>query len=254
MTIKLTPISGLTTGELVLAALNLMGIEEAGETSTPEDLQQGLKFLNLLLDEWSIERNKIYVRVEDIKVLDVNKAEYTIGVGADINTVVPEEIEQAFIRNIQLATPSNPLGLDWYISTSMNQEEYNLIPLKSITTIPSKLFYLKQYPVGMIKFNYAPNYAYELHLFSWKPFTRFKDINEGIMLPPGYEAALTYNLAVAFAPAFGKEAPQSVVVRAIELANKIGAKNYEIPRIKLQGIPGTRTRNTGSIYNPFTRS
>jgi hypothetical protein len=247
MTIVLTPLSNLTAGSLVLSALNLLGIEEAGEVSTPEDIQEGIRFLNLLLDEYSLDRDKIYVRAEDIKTLTIGKGTYTIGVGGEIDTVLPESIEQAYLRNTQLTPP-----LDYPLDPGMSQEDYNGIPVKSIQTIPTRLFLLKQYPIGSIIFDYLPNYTYELHAFSWKPFTRINDMNQGLMLPPGYEAFLACNLAVFFGPAFGKEAPQSVVLRAERLAAKIGAKNYETPRVHLQGVPGTR-RVGGSIYNPFVK-
>ena len=248
MPIVLSPDGITKVSDIALNALKLLGIEEAGETSTYEDLNDGMIFLNLLLDEWSIDREKIYARSEDSIVMTVGKGAYTIGPGMDIDTNTPVKIEQGFLRNLDM-TPY----LDYPLNVTMLQEEYNDMPIKYIETIPTRLYYHTTWPTGTIYFDFLPIKAYELHLFSWKALTSFTDINQTIILPDGYKAALTYNLAVAFAPAFGKEAPASVSARAVMLSSKISAKNSEIPRIKLQGIPGSGGSNLGSIFNPFVR-
>jgi hypothetical protein len=234
-------------GDLILSALKLMGIEEAGETSTSDDLNDGLLFLNLLLDEWGIDRSKIYVRQEDIITLTVGDGLYTMGPSGDIDTQAPVKIEQGYLRDTTL-TPA----IDYFLDVTMQQDQYNEMPIKTIQTIPTRLFGLRSWPMWSLYLDYLPNKAYEMHLFSAKSFTKFEDIQTAINLPDGYEAALTYNLAVVFSSAFGKEPPKVVVAKAQMLAQAISAKNYEIPRIKMQGIPGTR-RIGGSIYNPFIR-
>lgn len=237
-----------TVSELILTALKLMGIEEAGETSTADDLNDGLIYLNLLLDEWGIDRSKIFVRQEDIYTLTVGQGLYTMGPGGDIDTLTPVKIEQGFLRD----TDIDP-DLDYFLDVTMQQEQYNEMPIKTIQTIPTRLFSLKTWPTWSLYLDYLPNKAYEMHLFSAKQFTKIPDIQTALDMPEGYEAALTYGLAVVFAPAFGKEAPRTVIAKAEMLSKAISAKNYEIPRIKMQGIPGTR-RIGGSIYNPFLRS
>lgn len=249
MAIILNPIGSLTVGSLILKALNLLGIEEAGDVATDDDLTLGLEMLNLFLDRSSIDPGKLYVRIEDVYTLMVGKGAYTIGpdFSADINTAIPERVSQAYIKN-------TAVGIDYWMDVTMSQEEYNAMPLKNIQTIPTRILHLKQYPYAQIIFNYLPNLAYELHLFSWKPFVRFNDYNQGILLPSGYEAWMAYNLAVSMAPAFGKEAAQSVVMIALDTAKAIDTKNYEIPHVQLQGVPGAGAmRNRTSIFNPFVR-
>lgn len=249
MTVELTPRSNYRSGDLVLGALKLMGIEEAGETSTDEDLTDGLFFLNLLLDEWSVDRSKIYARVEDTHTLTTGTGEYTIGPSGDIDTNLPINIEQAYIRDTDLT----PNALDYPIDCGMTQQEYNDISIKTIQTIPTRLFYLRQFPLGTILLNYLPMKAYQLHLFSWKALDQIADINTQLSLPEGYAAALTYNLAVVYSPAFGKQLDPIVATKAERLSEAINNKTYEIPHTKVPGIPGTSRKGTGSIYNPFVR-
>lgn len=239
-----------TVNDLVLTALKLMGVEEAGETSTAEDLNDGMMILNLLLDEMSLDRSKIYARTEDTITLTIGKGAYSFGQDptADINSILPISIENAFLRDLDL-TPN----LDYPLSVDMIQEEYNAIPIKTITTIPTKLFFLKSWPLGYVYLNYLPMKAYELHLFSWKPISQgFSSLQDVIQLPDGWKATLVYNLAVSFASAFGRPVPPEVAARAVMLNSKLSAKNYEVPRVRLGGIPGT-SRGTGSIFNPFVR-
>lgn len=49
---------------------------------------------------------------------------------------------------------------------------------------------------------------------SLKPLTKFALISTDIDLPEGYDEAIKTNLAVNMAPALGREAPASVMVRA----------------------------------------
>jgi hypothetical protein len=250
---QLSANSQYVSGDLILGALKLMGIEEAGETSTPEDMADGLFVLNLLLDEMSIDRGKIYARTEDTLILTAGKSAYTIGPGAELDTITPVKIEQSFIRDLRMVSTSNPKGLDYWVYPDMSQEDYNMIPVKDIQTIPTRFYCLKQWPLWTITFNYAPIYTYELHLFSWKPLNRLTDTSTQLLLPVGYEAMLTYNLAVAFSAAFGREIRPEVAARAEKLSRAVDQINYEIPKVRLQGIPGSGTDGRGSIYNPFSR-
>ena len=244
--------SGVTSGDIILTALKLMGIEEAGETSTSEDLQDGLTYLNLLIDEWSIDRSKVYARVEDTLVLDTSKSVYTFGIDpsaaviADLQTDTPMSVEQGFLRNLEL-TPN----LDYPLNVTMLQETYNSLPIKTIQTIPTRLFVQKSFPLFTLYFDYIPNLAYELHLFSWKPLSFAPELQTVLAFPRGYASALTYNLAANFCSAFGKQVPVKVEQLAERTARALGVKNHEIPKSKLQGF--LKGDGTGSIFNPFVR-
>lgn len=64
-------------------------------------------------------------------------------------------------------------------------------------------------------------------LYSWKPFSSFASVNDEIELPPGYERALRYNLAVELYPEYGKEPPASIYSAAQESKAAIKRMNIK---------------------------
>ena len=57
--------------ELIQAALEAIEAQDPGEAMTPQDAATGLRELNLLLDEYSLDRGKMFIRTEDLFTLVV---------------------------------------------------------------------------------------------------------------------------------------------------------------------------------------
>ena len=210
-----------TAGEMIQAALELLGAVDPDETLGNAEASKALKFLNLLLDAWSADRGKIFIRTEDTKVLTVGDGNYTIGAAADIDTVTPVKIEQAFLRD------SN--GNDSPLRVNMTQAEYNALTVKGQTNIPGAIYFTGGTDPATIYFDYAPDQAYTLYLFSHKPLTKITDINTQVVVPDGYEAALTHVLALWLASPFQVPVPEIVARTAARLEQTIDGKSLELP-------------------------
>ena len=192
--------------------------------------------LNDLLDYWSIKRLTVQARSEDTKVLTIGDGDYSIGESGvpDINTVRPIRIEQAYLRD----TSSQDFLLD---CLTLTQEQYNAIPLKTTTGLPSKLFYNPTVPNGVVYFNCLPDKAYTLCLFSWKPFTAFADLTTAYDFAPGYSAAIKANLAPMLANDYSAPITELMVREADETLSAIKNINAETPLLRSCGsAPGIR--------------
>lgn len=203
------------------------------ETLSNAEAEHYRSRLNLMLDQWSNERLMVYARTEDTKVLTISDGEYTIGEDGtpDIDTVRPIRIEEGFLRD----SSGNDFQLD---CLTLTEREYNGIPLKTSTGLPRKLFYKPSVPNGVIKFDCLPDKAYTLYAYSWKPFTAFADLSTEYNFPPGYEAAMTLNLAPRLP---GAKVKQVTVADALTALNSIKSVNMETPLLRSCGsAPGVR--------------
>ncbi|WP_194736409.1 packaged DNA stabilization gp4 family protein [Pseudomonas aeruginosa] len=67
-----------------------------------------------------------------------------------------------------------------------------------------------------------------------------------IELPPEYQEAIMYNLALRIYPMYGLPVNDAVVQLAKASMNILEASNVQVPRLK---VPGSLTR--GGVYNPY---
>lgn len=221
---------------VITSAMKRAGIIDPDETPSNAIAEYNRGRLNDLLDFWSVNRLAVLVRTENTKVLTVGDGEYSIGESAaDISTVRPIRVEHAFLRD--------SANLDQELDcVNLTQQEYNRIPYKTTQGTPTKLFYLPSVPNGTIKFDWVPNTAWTLYLYSWKPFTAFADLTTDYSFAPGYAAAIKANLAVQLANDYKEKVTEFMVHEAKETLKAIKAVNVEVPHIKSCGsAPGQRT-------------
>jgi hypothetical protein len=227
---------------IITNALVRAKVIDPDETPDNPTMERCRANLNLMLDMWSTERLMIYARTEDIYALTAGDGEYSIGEStADINTVRPVTVEQAYLRD-----STNSID---YLLEVIIQEQYNRIVLKNVQSLPKKLYYHPSVPNGAIIFNYLPDAAYTLHLFSTKPFTAFADIVTAYNFPAGYESAMTSNLSIVLADVYEKAASQSMVNDAERSLSNIKRINAQIPKLSC-GLASFGSKRTA--YNVYT--
>jgi hypothetical protein len=209
-----------TAGAMVTAALKEVGIVSEGEVATGEQSNSGLLSFNLLLDELSIDRGMIAALVEDTKALVIGTGSYEIKNGSAVwNTHAPIRIEHGFIRD-----GNSDTGLD----CRMTQVEYNAIPDKTVSGLPSRLFYLNTRASAYVYFDVLPDKAYSAHVFSWKALANTTLVlTSALAFPNGYESAFYQNLLVklATAPSFNVPISPILVRQAIQAKARIAAMN-----------------------------
>jgi len=185
------------------------------KTLDQQKLEDGLEDLHNLLASWSIDSLIVPYLTDETFTMTIGKADYTIGASGDFNTVRPTRIVDAYVRID---------SYDYPIDTYMEENVYNNIASKSQSNRPSALFYDRQYPLGKIKFDYAPSLAYELHLFSEKPFSE-PALDDSFSIPTEYNSAMIYNLAVMLASDCDNKLLPQVFVFAEQYLDAIKHKN-----------------------------
>lgn len=190
-----------TALDIITGASRLIGVTFKSEALDSDEAADGLVSLNDMLSSWS--NNGLLVPYRTWESFNVSGASfYSIGAGQTLNTVRPSFIRAAFIRS----------GNVDYSMECITDEQYESITFKSITSpFPDYLTYDNGYPYGKIRMYPQLSPSAELHLLTEKPLTSFATLTTTVDLPPGWNKALRFNLAIDMAPEYGVEVPASVV-------------------------------------------
>ena len=87
----------MTLRELLLSSMRLLGV---ADQPSNDELNDALSALNLMLAGWATPPHNLTVQAltHETKTLTAGTATYTIGVGGDINSSRPTDIQNAYSR------------------------------------------------------------------------------------------------------------------------------------------------------------
>jgi len=211
---------------IVNRALRLLGVTQTGEASGSDEASDAFSVLNMMIDDWNNDHLMLNGFINELFPLTANTGVYTIGPGGQFDTVRPIQITRAFVRYNTSASPS--FQYDYGLEIVPNSK-YQEIFLKQLSvTYPVYLFYNNTSPLGEITLYPWPSQACSLGLSSWNQIRQFTNLVQEIELPPGYEGALAYNLAVEMAPEFGKTLDPIIGAKANETKAAIMRTNAEL--------------------------
>lgn len=120
----------------------------------------------------------------------------------------PLRLNSAFVRIV------NSTGSLDYPVAVLNVEDWSLIGQKNLSgPWPRAVYYQPTMPVGVLNY-WADPASGEMHLFCDTLLSRFSTLNDTIVLPPGYEAAMRWGLAELLMPVFPVASGASGEMRA----------------------------------------
>lgn len=220
----------LFTSKVIYAAYRIAGILRAPQRGlSPEEIQEGLECFNALIDAWNAQRYTILSITRQVFTLIPNKQTYVIGIGAGADWVTqrPPKIEDVSL--ISLENPSDPLEIPLQVLTFDN---WQLIALKSTpSTYPQCCWYdaAQQWlPNAHLSFWPVPTLPYQVALYGWSQIAQSVNGATPLILAPGYQQALQYELAVELCPRWNKPVPPDVRIAAIEYKKIIKSVNAPI--------------------------
>jgi hypothetical protein len=180
--------------------------------------------------------------LDDVSFAATGAASYTVGIGADVSIPRPDRIEAAFVR-----LTNGPQPVDYPLALLEAREDYNNVALKSLATFPQLAFYDAAFPVANLYIWPAPIASqYQIHITVKTLLSSFPTLTTSMNLPPEYQEALLYSLAVRLRPVYGLPPDPSIIALATTAMNVIKNANAQIPKLLL---PVTLTR--GSLYNIY---
>lgn len=210
----------MTGLELVTAALRKLGVVASGESVSSSEAIDGLSETNRMLARWSNDGLIVHTKVREALSLVVGTQDYTMGSGADFDTTRPLKIEEATI----LDASSN---LEYSLRKVTLKEWASIADKSQTSTLPTDLFIAGTYPNETLYLYPVPSSAHTLVLWSWKPLTAIASLTTAISLPPGYDDAMIYNLALRLAPEYGRAVPDVVAGLAVDSLAAIKRMNIK---------------------------
>ena len=210
---------------MITRAMRLGRILRKGETPDDDEATDGLEALNTMLDSWRLDRLFVYQIVQGSYSWASGVTSKTIGSGGDISATRPVRIQSAY------CTDSNSNWYEVYVATM--REEYDSLVDKTVTgSVPRLLFMDPAFPLATIYLYPVPSAAITLKLNTWQTLQSFSALTTELALPPGYQRAIEFNLAIEFGAEFKKDIPDSV--KAIAVQAKAAVKNLNLPSMIAQ--------------------
>jgi hypothetical protein len=204
----------VATAQTILdRALRLLHQIPTGGSSVGSQASEGLIALNAMMDRWRNDRLTTYALQEETVPLTASSTSKTMGATGDLVTTRPEVVLGAWILDNNISYPVRILD---------TREEYSSIPDKTVTSSwPDKAFYEPTYPNGTLYYHPAPDASRTMKVLTEVPVTSFAAVGTSIALPPGWEDAMAFNLAVAWAPEFETQPSPEVSRLAAETLGAI---------------------------------
>jgi hypothetical protein len=221
--------------EIINAALAHIGAAENVNGPTAAQVDEALKQINRMLQSWSSQRNGIYSITTESFTLSPGQADYTYGSGGDFDSVRPTQILDCWVRDNNVD----------FIVLETTHYNYARITDKDIQTYYPEVFLHKdEYPLAKLTFYPVPNEAYPIYFHVLKPLSQYTNSANDLNLPPEYEEAVEWNLAMRLAPRYLGETPQTVASMA--------AQSYRsLKRLHAPPIPQIRTEIKRQEYRAY---
>jgi len=227
----------MATGrDLIKGAFRLLGVYEAGENPSADEINDALASLNELKDSLNLQDLISYQTLSQTYPFIGNQATYTFGTGGDFAIATPPvEIVNVTIRDID-----NEIDLPCVIITD---KDYSAIVLKD-TASPIPFYVLIEQQANNSKdltFWPVPSSASYGATIYYQSYISTFALDTAITLPPGYLRMLRYNLAIDLAPEYGVSISAEVAKIAKDSLADVKRQNTVFQTIGVDGaIPSGR--------------
>ncbi len=227
-----------TPNDIILLSLKVANVVGVGQTPTAEDLLDSFNLLNMMIAQWQRKRYMVYA-LTTTSLQATGALNYTVGPGGDFDIPHPAKLESAyFTQNVD-----TPLPVDFPLRILRAKEDYNRIGLKNLISFPQYAFLDTQYPTSYLYVWPLPSNAYRINITVMEQIESFQTPSDIITLPPEYQAALMWNLAIECCTMYGLEPSNSLVAKALDSLRTIRDTNAQIPillmPVGLQSSAGT---------------
>lgn len=229
-------------GQLLANALEDGGIVGIDEDIEPIVLNKAFRHANWLLAQWARKRYLVY-SLTDYAFTSTGALFYNVGQGQIVNiNPRPDRLEYAFLRFLN-PPASAQFPVDIPLDIIPSKEDYSRITVKTIGTLPWRIFYDPQWPLGQLFPWPVPQASlYEIHVGFKTVLPRFQSLAQSIIFPPEYEAALNWCLARRFRAAFTLPALPDLTQLARDGLNVIREGNLAVPTLRTPEFLRGRSR------------
>lgn len=233
-------------GDLLTNALQDAGIAGIDEDIEPAYLTRAFRQANWLLAQWARKRWLVYW-IEDYSFISNGSLNYPVGaigagtVGIHISPR-PDRLEYAFLRFVNQSPPGG-LQVDIPLDIIQSHEDYSRIAVKTVGTLPWRIFYKATWPVGtLFPWPVPQPTIYEIHCGFKGVIPRFASIQQPINFPPEYEPALNWSLCRRLRVSYQLPADLEINSLARDALNVLRLANQAIGNLQMPEFLRSRNR------------
>lgn len=236
-----------TAGDLISFALRASGIIGVGQTAQAEDAFTGLDLLRMLIAQWQKKRWLVFVN-QTVGVTSSTGAQtYTIGPGMQFSCARPDRIAAAYLKIIG-GSPPNLVDLPLEIIDSY--EDFAMINVKSLQTMPAAVFFETGWPTGLLHFwPVPPAGMYGLYVIVKVPLPTYVALTDPLNLPDEYIEALMWAMCLRLQMTYGLPARQDHDLAMRQALNTLRQANLQISQLAIPAPLG-RLRPDLSLVGP----
>jgi hypothetical protein len=259
---------------MIVADILYRGLRLAGILSVPQrqpsgsEVADAMLALNSMIDAMLNEKLLVWGDIGASFDIVANKVSYSIGIGGDFNVPRPEQILQAEFTYTNL---NPPVQQQFRILTDQEWEALSPKPTQTTpmhpsnlgfqSTIPYYLYYRRDVPLGTVFLWPCPltnSQVGTITIYLWQQIQQFATPGTAVILPPGYQAMLEYNLAVELAVIFPERARIHPMTIQLATEKKAWVKTINHPPLKgvvelaARGINGRGQSSYSILSNSYT--
>jgi hypothetical protein len=219
-----------TVGDLLNTVLKSSGILGIGQSAMADDLSTGLDLLRALVAQWQKKRWLVFVEQTVGVPASTGAQTYSIGPGCDFNVAGrPDHIMRAYARILH-GTPPNLVDIPLAVLDSL--EDYAMISIKALETIPAAVYYEAGYPTGQVYFwPVPPAGMFGLYLVVKVPLPTYVSTADPLNVPDEYVEALLWSMCVRMQMSYGLQARPDHVAAARQALNTLRQANAQVSQL-----------------------
>lgn len=224
---------------LVKKALQKAKVITKDDAPSADEIADGRDSLNAMLSLWSTQT--LLCTAFSLESFTLTSAgEYTIGTGQTLDTSRPNQIVTAVIRRGMTDYPLKIISPETF-------EKY--VSDKDTSGLPEFIAYDNGFPAGKIRLFPKPQAGDTLRLQSEKPLQDY-GLDDEVILLPGWEHTIIYNLAEILAPEYGVEPDPRTAAMANASKNAIANATA---RARPMDSKPMHSLGASNIYTGFLR-
>lgn len=215
--------AGLTVQDVINEALGILGVYQ-GDPLGASDLQSAFFTFQALVDGWGLEP----LTFRQVSILQfmttAGKAAYTLGpapaTGAAPDWVTPFLPLEFDALTMQTGTIELGIALD-------TLRQWESLAIKSMQSSILTDCYVDMGPVfHLLNFYPVPSASIPVNLYLPQQLSKPTATTAALVLPAGYQEALTYELAIKCSSKFGAALPEWLPMAWADAKSKIKASNF----------------------------
>jgi hypothetical protein len=224
-----------TVGDLLINALTDAGIVGIDEAVEQPIINRAFRQANWKIALWNQKRWLAYC-IQDYSFIATGAMTYSVGLNQIVNiNPRPNRLEYAFVRFLNGTTSPSNLPVDIQLDIIQSHEDYSRITVKSVGTLPWRIWYQPSFPIGLLFPWPVPQGGslYEIHVGFQTVLPRFYSLQQTIIFPEEYGAALNFTLARVFRETYQLPPSPTLDSLARDAVNTIRLANQAMPTLQL---------------------